>query len=71
MSAIDQLINFTDGVTAVAITVLVSLLVDLCAQASEKTVGSTISDNSGRSSLLQWFAHGEHSVAVTFYYPGS
>lgn len=46
--ALDRLINFTDGVTAVAITVLVLPLVDLRAQGGEKTVWAIISDNSGQ-----------------------
>lgn len=45
--AFDRLVNFTDAVTAVAITVLVLPIVDLRQQASEKTVWEVISDNSG------------------------
>jgi len=44
----DRLINFTDAVTAVAVTVLVLPLVDLHAQGREKTVWAIISDNSGQ-----------------------
>jgi uncharacterized membrane protein len=45
--AFDRLINFTDAVTAVAITVLVLPIVELRQQAAEKTVWQVISDNSG------------------------
>jgi uncharacterized membrane protein len=46
--ALDRLINFTDAVVAVAITVLVLPLIDLRAQGKEKTVWAIISDNSGQ-----------------------
>jgi uncharacterized membrane protein len=44
----DRLINFTDGVVAVAITVLILPIVDLHAEGSEKTVWAIISDNLGQ-----------------------
>lgn len=44
----DRLINFTDAVVAVAITILVLPLVDLHAQGAEKTVWAIINDNSGQ-----------------------
>lgn len=44
----DRLINFTDAIAAVAITVLVLPIVGLRAQSGENTVWAIISDNSGQ-----------------------
>lgn len=44
----DRLINFTDAVVAVAVTVLVLPIVDLHAERGERTVWAIISDNSGQ-----------------------
>ena len=44
----DRLINFTDAITAVAITVLVLPIVDLRAQGGEQTVWAIMSDNAGQ-----------------------
>lgn len=44
----DRLINFTDAITAVAITVLVLPIVDLRAQGSEQTVWAIMNDNAGQ-----------------------
>jgi uncharacterized membrane protein len=44
----DRLINFTDGVVAVAITVLVLPIVDLHSERGENTVWEIVSDNSGQ-----------------------
>lgn len=44
----DRLINITDAVVAVAITVLVLPIVDLRPQGSEETVWQVIGDNSGQ-----------------------
>lgn len=44
----DRLINFTDAITAVAITVLVLPIVGLRAQGNEQTVWAIINDNSGQ-----------------------
>jgi len=52
--AFDRLVNFTDGVTAVAITVLVLPIVDLRAEGDETTVWDIISDNLGQISTFAW-----------------
>jgi uncharacterized membrane protein len=52
--AFDRLVNFTDGVTAVAITVLVLPIVDLRAQGSEATVWDIISDHFGQLITFVW-----------------
>lgn len=44
----DRLINFTDAITAVAITVLVLPIVDLRAKGDEQTVWAIVNDNSGQ-----------------------
>lgn len=44
----DRLINFTDAIVAVAITVLVLPIVDLRPKAGEETVWKVISDNNGQ-----------------------
>lgn len=46
--AFDRLVNFTDAIVAVAITVLVLPIVDLRPKAGEETVWKVISDNSGQ-----------------------
>jgi uncharacterized membrane protein len=52
----DRLINFTDGIVAVAITVLVLPIVGLRAKAGESTVWQILSDNIGQiSSFLLTF----------------
>jgi uncharacterized membrane protein len=50
----DRLINFTDAVVAVAITVLVLPIVDLRAKGAEQTVWSIMNDNLGQIMTFIW-----------------
>jgi uncharacterized membrane protein len=52
--AFDRLINFTDAVVAVAVTVLVLPIVDLRAQGREQTVWAIINDNLGQIMTFVW-----------------
>jgi uncharacterized membrane protein len=50
----DRLINFTDAVVAVAITVLVLPIVELRARGAEQTVWSIMNDNLGQIMTFIW-----------------
>jgi uncharacterized membrane protein len=52
--AFDRLVNFTDAVTAVAITVLVLPIIGLRAKGAEQTVWSIINDNLGTFLTFAW-----------------